>query len=135
VTARRVLAALIALVLLLTGLAKLLDMPGFAAVVATYRVVPPALLAPAAWAVVLGELGLAAWLASGRALRRAALLSAALHALYLGWAAVALLRGLPIANCGCFGVFWARPLSPVTLLEDAAMIALSLLLARLAART
>ena len=133
-TARRGLAALIALVLLLTGFAKLLDMPGFAAVVATYRVVPAALLQPAAWSVALGELGLAVWLLSGRALRRAAPASAALHALYLCWAALALLRGLPIANCGCFGVFWARPLSPATLLEDAAMIALSLLLARMAAR-
>lgn len=128
------LRALIALVLLATGIAKLLDMPGFQAVVATYEAVPVALLAPAAWAVALGELGLATWLASGRALPRAALASAALHGLYLGWAATALVRGLTIANCGCFGVFWARPLSVVTLLEDAALIALSLLLARMAVR-
>lgn len=128
------LRALIALVLLVTGIAKLLDMPGFQAIVATYQVVPAALLAPSAWAVALGELGLAAWLASGRRLRRAALASAALHGLYLAWAATALARGVPIANCGCFGVFWARPLSATTLLEDAAMIALSLLLARRAVR-
>jgi hypothetical protein len=96
--------------------------------------VPGALLAPAAWAVALVELGLAAWLASGHRLRRAALASAVLHGVYLGWAATALARGVPVANCGCFGVFWARPLSATTLLEDVAMIALSLLLARLAAR-
>lgn len=126
--------ALLGLVLLATGIAKLLDMAGFTAVVATYRVLPGALLAPAAWAVALTELALAAWLATGRRLRQAALASAALHGLYFAWAALALARGVPVANCGCFGVFWARPLSVTTLLEDAAMVALSLLLARLAAR-
>ena len=50
----------------------------------------------------------------------------------MAWAAIALARGIPIGNCGCFGVFRERPLAPTTLLEDAALIALSLLLARVA---
>jgi uncharacterized membrane protein YphA (DoxX/SURF4 family) len=135
---RRLLApglrALIALVLLATGTAKLLDMEGFAAIVAAYRAVPHALVVPAAWAVALGELGLAAWLISGAGSRPAALASAALHAAYMTWAATALARGLQIENCGCFGVFWGRPLALTTLLEDVALVALSLVLARAAGR-
>jgi uncharacterized membrane protein YphA (DoxX/SURF4 family) len=119
---------LIAFVLLVTGTAKLLDLPGFVAVVATYQVLPEPLLAPAAWLVAAGELGLAAWLLSGRLLAAAAAVSALLHAGYMGWAALALSRGLVIPNCGCFGVFWGRPLSILTLFEDAALVALSLLL-------
>jgi len=30
-------------------------------------------------------------------------------------------------NCGCFGVFWARPLSGATLIEDLVMAGLSIL--------
>ena len=126
---------LIAFILLTTGAAKLLDMDGFEAIVATYRAVPDVLLAPAAWIVACGELALAAWLISGIRPPLAALASGALHAFYIAWAAIALARGLPIKNCGCFGVFWGRPLALTTLLEDAALVALSLLLAHLTAGT
>lgn len=41
---------------------------------------------------------------------------------------LALHRGLQIANCGCFGVYWARPLTAVTLVEDALLLALACLM-------
>lgn len=118
---------LLVLVLTATGLGKALDVAGFAAVVGTYQVLPPALLLPGAVLLAAAELGLAAWLASGVRLRLAGLAAAAMHAGYAAWAALAMLRGLDTPNCGCFGVFAARPLTPWTLAEDAALLVLSVL--------
>ncbi|MBC8645596.1 MAG: hypothetical protein H7X85_00410, partial [Thermoanaerobaculia bacterium] len=41
-------------------------------------------------------------------------------------------RGIAVPNCGCFGVFLARPLTWGTVLEDGGMVAASLALAALA---
>lgn len=133
-TAIALLRGALALVLLLTGLGKALDISGFAEVVATYGVLPRPLLLPAALALTATELALSAWLASGWRLRYAGLAAAALHAMFLVWASIALARGLAIPNCGCFGIFFARPLSTVTLLEDALLIAASVTLAALSRR-
>jgi hypothetical protein len=54
------------------------------------------------------------------------LASGAMHFAYAGWSAVALLRGLRLDNCGCFGVFLARPLGWETVAEDMVMVGLSL---------
>ncbi len=125
----------IGLVLLATALGKLLDVRGFAAVLETYEAFPePALLLLAA-VVPLLELALAFWLFSGRRLGVAAGASAAMHAVYGAWAAAAILRGLQLPNCGCFGVFLQRPLSWTTVLEDAVMVGLSLWLLVLARRS
>ena len=120
----RLLAVLIGLLLLSTGVSKALELPGFIGIVGTYRVLPPLLHAPAAVALVVVELGPGSWLLSGWGLRAAGLCGVALHGAYLAWAAAALARGLEIANCGCFGVFWPRPLGLGTLAEDAALIVL-----------
>lgn len=113
------------LLLLATGIGKLLDMPGFIGVVATYRLLPELLVAPSAWALVVTELGLAAWLLWGKRLQSAALLLIGMHLMYLVWLLVTLLRGIQIDNCGCFGVFLARPLTWFTPLEDLLLIALA----------
>ena len=67
---------------------------------------------------------IAAWLL----LVAAALLTVLLHAGYVVWLGLAYLRGLHIANCGCFGVFWARPLTPWMFLEDGALLAAAAIL-------
>lgn len=113
-------------ILLATGLGKLLDVPGFAGVVKSYGVLPDALLLPAAAALTFAELALAGWLASGVRRRSAALAAAVLHVAYAAWSGAALWRGLVIPNCGCFGVFLARPLNLVTLAEDGVLAAVSL---------
>lgn len=123
----------IALVLLSTGAAKLLDLRGFARVLETYRVFRPAALPPAAIVVTAVELGLGSLLWSGRFLPQAALASAALHAGYAAWSGAALARGLRLANCGCFGAFLARPLTFWTVAEDLGIAGLSVALFRLAA--
>jgi Methylamine utilisation protein MauE len=132
------LRAFFALLLVASGVAKLLDMPGFVAVVDSYRVLPAPLLAPSAWALALFELALGLAVAltprGSNALRLASLWLLLLHGLYLLWLGAALWRGLNIPNCGCFGVYWPRPLALGTLLEDSLLILLALALCGLAWR-
>ena len=78
--------------------------------------------------MILAEGVLSLWLLSGRRLPQAALWAAFLHSAFFIWSTVALIRGLEIENCGCFGVFWARPLTPSILVEDGIMIAFSIAL-------
>lgn len=105
-----------------SALGKLADMHGFTEVVASYRVLPGVWVAVAAWALAFCEAGFALWLVSGCQLRRAALGVTLLHCVYFGWIALALARGLQLANCGCFGVYWPRPLTLLTLIEDGALL-------------
>jgi uncharacterized membrane protein YphA (DoxX/SURF4 family) len=121
-----ILRGFFALLLLASAGGKLLDMPGFYAIVDSYRVLPAPLIPPSAWALALTELGLAIWLIWGRRLSLAALALIALHAMYLVWILSALARGLELDNCGCFGVYFARPLEWYTPFEDLALIALAL---------
>jgi hypothetical protein len=126
----RVLRCFIGLVLLATGAGKLLDVTGFAEVLRSYQALPAGFVAPLALAVPLAESMLGVWLISGRHLVPASLASAAMHIVYAGWAAGGLARGLKLENCGCFGVFFARPLTWRTVIEDFVMVALSLALCR-----
>ena len=132
---RRVLQYGIAGILWATGIGKLLDVPGFAQVLSTYQAFPPWALRPVAVAFVLVELRLAEWLALGKQLPQAALASLALHSAFACWSAVTLLRGIAVPNCGCFGVFWARPLTWTTVGEDLLLVLLSFVLYRLAIQT
>lgn len=126
------LAASLAALHLAAALGKVLDLGGFAAVLAEYRLFPAAALMPLAVAAVLTE----AMVALGLVLRRSRLLAAlASGAMALGYGVtltVTLLRGIRLENCGCFGVFLARPLTPLTPFEDLLLLGLSLVLAWLA---
>ena len=95
---------------LAAGVGKALDLAGFVPVLASYRLVPPAGLWPAAVGVTAAEVLIGLWVLSGRALGLAALAATAMHLGYAAIMATALARGLDLANCGCFGVFLARPL-------------------------
>jgi hypothetical protein len=107
-----------------TALAKLLDIQGFAAVLAQYRLFPGPLLAPLGLGLALAELAVAVGLARPATLRPAAA-GAMLLALVGGLLLlVTLARGIDLANCGCFGVYWPRPLRPWTPIEDLALIGL-----------
>lgn len=133
--ARPVLRLWFVLLLAGTGLAKLINMPGFYPVVASYQVLPAAVIVPAAWLLALLEVLLAIWLATRCQARWAALLVVNLHLLYWFWLLAALLRGLKLDNCGCFGAYWARPLTWYSLLEDGILLLLALWLWRSSART
>jgi hypothetical protein len=127
-----VLRFVIAAILLSTAVGKLLDVRGFAGILRGYRALPEGFVLLLAAGVPMLEIALAGWLASGRLLRGAAAASALLHGAYAAWSASALLRGLELANCGCFGVFLARPLTWGTVAEDGVLVLLSLLLLRIA---
>ena len=116
----------IALVLLATAIGKLLDVPGFVGVLESYQAITPSLLWPLALGIPLAELALGGWLVLGWRLDLSGAASAAMHSVYAAWSAWAVLRGLKLANCGCFGVFLARPLGWSTVIEDGVMIAVSL---------
>ena len=124
----------IALILLATSVGKLLDVPGFVDVLRTYQSFPEWLLRPLAVTFVLVELHLSEWLFWGRALTGAAAASFVLHLLFMAQASLTLMRGIPVPNCGCFGVFFARPLTWGTVEEDFVMVAASTALYYLAKR-
>jgi Methylamine utilisation protein MauE len=121
-----------ALLLAASAMGKLLDMPGFYRIVESYDTFSTAFIPPLAWLLALTELALVAWVVSGGRLVLAAAAIIALHVVYFMWVGVALIRGLHIANCGCFGVYWPRPLTAYTLLEDAILLGLACLLWRAA---
>jgi uncharacterized membrane protein YphA (DoxX/SURF4 family) len=118
------------LLLAASSIGKLADMPGFYAVIKSYALLPEAVIPTSAWALAIFELVLAIWLAMGKRIKVAALIVIALHFVYLIWLAIALARGLDIPNCGCFGVFWARPLTWFTPIEDLILLVLAIVMWR-----
>ena len=124
----------VGLVLVATGTGKLLDLAGFVEVVAAYRLMPAWGDRLVAYTLPFVELATGLGLLFGLRRRLAAASAVGLHALLVVVVLVTLWRGIPIENCGCFGVFWARPLGLQTLFEDLAMLAVSGLALWLASR-
>ncbi|HEU5026079.1 MAG TPA: MauE/DoxX family redox-associated membrane protein [Spirillospora sp.] len=120
--------ALIAVLLVAAG-GKVRDVPGFAAAIGAYRVLPARLTRAAAVAVLSAEAAAAVLLAVPATRRWGALAAAALFAAFLGAMASVLRRGMRI-DCGCFGS--ARRPAPVGA-ASVARTALLLLLAAMAA--
>jgi hypothetical protein len=114
--------------LLATAIGKLLDIQGFAEVIESFQIFSGPITAPMGLALSLFELGLAIWLLSGKNLKLAGLASVLLHSIFVVWLLIAMARGLDIQNCGCYGVFFARPLTIKTIFEDLFMLGVSLTL-------
>lgn len=124
---------LLGLLVIASGVGKLADVGGFSKILATYELgLPESALLPLSLAVIAYELALGFWMVSGRALAWSALANAVTSFGYMVFLTAALLRGLELRNCGCFGIFLARPLTWTTPLEDVVLVGLSLLLYRLA---
>lgn len=117
----------VGLVLIATGTGKVLDIPGFIYVLATYDLLPSWGAVLVAYTLPFAELITGLCLLTRVWLRPAAWIAVGLHVILLGAVLVSLWRGLAIANCGCFGVFLARPLTGQTAVEDAVMLGMSLL--------
>lgn len=114
-----------ALLMLASAGGKLLDMPGFYRIVDTYQMMPAAIIPLSAWILTLFELGLGFALLEKKMAATASLALAPLHLFYLAGLSQALLRGLNLPNCGCFGVYWGRPLTVYTLVEDIVLLVLA----------
>jgi len=112
----------IASVLLLTGLGKLLDVPGFIKVMDTYQLIPSFLQPVLAVLVVLIELKIAENFFRNVSLKVTAWVATGLHVCFTLVATLTLLRGIEVPNCGCFGIFWVRPLTYLTVVEDIFML-------------
>ena len=102
------------LVLVATGTGKILDLSGFTGVVEQYRLVSPAVAQVVTYTLPFVELATGLCLVSRLWLRAATASAVVLHLLLVGAVAVTLWRGIPVSNCGCFGVFLARPLGAQT---------------------
>ena len=126
-----VLRIFIGAVLIASGIGKLLDVPGFIKVLETYQALPLRSLPFVAVFFVLIELKIAEMLLWPGRLRSGALASMVLHLVFTLFTTATYFRGIPIPNCGCFGVFWARPLTVQTIFEDLVMLLLSASLYRL----
>jgi len=124
----------IASVLLLTGIGKLLDVPGFIKVIDTYKIIPTFLQPAIAVSMVLVELKIAENLFRKISLTITALAATALHIGFTLLATLTLLRGIEVPNCGCFGIFWVRPLTFITVAEDVFMVGVCVLLFKLLQR-
>ena len=114
-------------VLVSTGIGKAFDLPGFVDVVAAYELLPTWGNRGVAFTLPFVELATGLALLLGFRLRLAAASAVAIHAMLVGVVVTTLLRGVPVENCGCFGVFLARPLGVQTLVEDVVMLGLSVL--------
>lgn len=116
----------VGLVLIATGTGKALDIPGFVDVVAAYDLLPAWGNTALAYTLPSLELVTGVGLVTRTKLLAAAWTAVGLHAVFLAAVLATLWRGIELANCGCFGVFFARPLTAQTVVEDAAMLALSI---------
>ena len=116
-------------VLVVAVVSKVRDIPGFAAAIDAYRIVPSRLTRAAAVGVLATETGTALLLAVPVTRRWGAVLAAALFAAFLVAMASVLRRGMEI-DCGCFGS--ARRPTPVGA-ASVTRTALLLLLAVMAA--
>jgi hypothetical protein len=130
----RIIQFFIALLLLTTAIGKLLDNRGFAEVLLTYDLFPEAVLLPLALGMSLFELFLSLWIFSGIKLKYASIIAVILHFQLVVVAISSNLRELNIPNCGCFGVFWARPMNWGTVVEDSVLTTVCIVFYLLAKR-
>ncbi len=125
------LRVLLGLLFTATGLAKLLDNRGFARAIASYRLgLPDPVLLPLGLCISLAELWIGANILCGHRLRFSLWATLFIQIGYGALAAITLARGIALDNCGCFGVFLARPLRFTTVLEDMLLAAASALALR-----
>ncbi len=120
-----ILRYLFILLMLTTSIGKLLDNRGFAEVIKTYQLIPIPIELPLGLAFSLMELALGLCLIRSFRLKECAWALIGLHIGYTLLAVLTLTRGIEILNCGCFGIFWARPLTLVTVFEDLVLLGLS----------
>jgi len=119
-------------ILLASALGKSLDMLGFVEVLVTYRAFPDWSLWPIALLLAGIEWLLGVWILSGWRLAMGALAALALNAGYAAWMTLSLARGLDLANCGCYGVFYPQPLRWYSPLEDLVLVGMCYALQRFA---
>jgi uncharacterized membrane protein len=124
------LAVALLMLFLASAAMKFADLSRFAAALENYRLLPPALVAPAAWMIPALEAVAALGLLVPARRPAACLLIAALLTIFTAAIAINLARGRREIDCGCFGAALSQTLSGwliarnVILLAAAAAVAL-----------
>lgn len=115
-------------VLFMSGLIKLLGPKEFRNTVNKYAIVPIPLEWPAVTAVVAAELIAAVALVSGEFAVVGAIIAGALFAVFIAAVGLNIRRGAEL-DCGCFGLLWHEKTGWSTILRDALLLALALVIA------
>lgn len=110
------------IIYIISSVGKLLDNRGFSDVIQNYQLIPDFLSMPSGLAFSLFELWLGIELLRNRHILIAGCLTVLIQFFYMFAVTLTYLRGIKLDNCGCFGVFWPRPLTYVTLIEDAVLL-------------
>lgn len=121
--------------LLLAAIGKLLDNRHFAEVLAQWQLFPSWSLLALGVLASLSELGLAIWLLSGWRLAAAALVAVAFHLGYSIATTLAVIRGIRLSDCGCFGIFFPHPLNWTMVVEDSILAGICFVLYLMASRS
>jgi hypothetical protein len=123
-----ILRVLFIILMLATGIGKLLDIPGFAKVIEAYQIGLSSYFAIAiGFSLAMFEFQLGVHLIRKPESVLSGFLLTFMHLGYTALAIITLARGIPIENCGCFGVFLARPMTIQTIFEDLFLVLLSAL--------
>lgn len=117
----------VGLILISTGIGKGLDMDGFVTVLDEYQLQPHWLSIVLAYSLPFIEFGIGLGLLIAKKRVILSWLAIGIHILMLTVVVYTLNRGIAVSNCGCFGVFLARPLTFITAIEDSVMLTLSFL--------
>lgn len=125
----------VGLILISTGLGKLLDMSGFVWVLDAYQIMPLWMSRIIAYTLPFIEFVTGLMLVYSSRPQFAAWIAVLLHVVMLSVVTITYQRGIEIENCGCFGVFLARPLTLQTLFEDLFMLTMSIFALFLVYRT
>jgi uncharacterized membrane protein YphA (DoxX/SURF4 family) len=124
---------LLGVVFVVAGALKLPDPSAAVRAVRAYRLLPEALVGPVAFGLPVVEIAVGLALLAGVFVRTAALVSAALMAVYIVAVGSAWARGLQI-DCGCFGgggqVAAGRTAYPGEVARDVGLLLVALALAR-----
>ena len=115
-------------VLLIAAIGKLLDNRLFAETLAKWQLFPSWSLLPLGVVTSLSELALAVWLFSGWRLPHAAIFAVMFYLGYVVATVTTLLRGIRLADCGCFGILFPHPLNWLMAFEDMGFAALAFFL-------
>ena len=115
---------------------QLLSWPRMPGILGAYHTVPAPALPVLAGALIAAELVAGVWLLT-RPRSRSLTPMWVYTAVTVVWAVLGLqaqMRGLPVANCGCFGVYLAQRLSWFVLAQDALLLGYAALMVRAARR-
>jgi uncharacterized membrane protein YphA (DoxX/SURF4 family) len=116
----------LAAVFIYSGYTKVDNPLQFAVAIEGYKLLPPGMVLWVVKTLPWFEIALGIALLAGIALRYTAALAGALLAFFIVIMAITYLRGIE-ASCGCFGL--GEPISPLTLVRDAAFMLPALFLA------